>query len=82
MEYPRGIYKEEVYPGLIEYRAYTQAGRLCSRAEIPADFATAETDEAFNLWLDMLDPPGASLPPVVTAASAVLSPPASGGLAA
>lgn len=80
MEYQRGIYKEEVYPGLIEYRAYTQAGRLCSKSEIPADYATPETDEAFVAWLDMLDPEGASEPVTVIASASI--PPVSGVLAA
>jgi hypothetical protein len=81
MEFPRGVYKEEIYPGLIEYRAYTHTGRLCSKSEIPADFATPATDDAFEAWLDILDPlVPKNLIEIFDALPASL--PASGGLAA
>ena len=53
----RGIYKEETFAGLVEYRVYDAKGELISQARIVARLATPETDEAFVSWLDMLDPP-------------------------
>jgi hypothetical protein len=81
MEYPRGIYKEETFNGIVEYRVYDHNKCLISQARIVAYLATPETDEAFEAWLDMLDPEGKA-EPVVTVASSVLSPPVSGVLAA
>jgi hypothetical protein len=81
MEYARGIYKEEIYPGIFEYRGYTHSGRLCTKSEIPADFATKATDDAFEAWLDVLDP----LAPknlIEIFDGLPVTPPASGGLAA
>jgi hypothetical protein len=81
MEYQRGIYKAEIFPGVTEYRAYTHTGRCATDSRMPTDLATPQTDECFDAWLDLLDPEGVGMPTVTVSASAS-SPPVSDALAA
>jgi hypothetical protein len=74
MQIERGVYKKEVFPGVFEYKAYTYDGECATDTRMPAKFATAATDEAFEDWLDALDPPRGTTVP----SSFVLTPPAPG----
>lgn len=52
----RGIYREELFNGVVEYTVYDSNGVLICKAELIKGYATTMLEQRMSDWLDLVDP--------------------------